>query len=524
MSDWIAGPVTVFHRRKLPEPARPTGYAALWHRYELAVPLPTRLAAIAQRHHQSETAAWLILTPRHAPEESLAGHLEFALKWEGVDLGVLNRLFRRVPAKDVAAIVRTKPTGVYARRLWFLYEWLMEERLDIPDPGKVKSVPAVDPKHHYVSVDGRLSSRHKVVNNLPGPREFCPLVRRTQLLEQMREKRLDDRARATIGRTHPDIVARTAAFLLLSDSRASFRIEGEQPSHDRAARWGQTISEAGVIPLSVIELERLQRIVIGDDRFVSLGLRKEGGFVGSHDPFSGDPLPDHVSARPEDLPTLVQGLVTYAGIAIKAGLNPVIVAAAVAFGFVYVHPFEDGNGRLHRWLIHHVLALAGFNPPAVVFPISAAILRHLTEYREILESYSKPLLSYIEWRATDGGNVEVPHDTADYYRYFDATVHAEFLYRRVEETVLVDLPQGVAYLEAYDRFCLGVQRVVDMPPRTLDQLHRFLRQGDGRLSKRARTREFKALTDEEVGSFEALFQECFGGTSEEALDLPLLRS
>lgn len=510
MGEWIAEPVTVFHGRKVPEPARPTGYAALWHRYELAVPLPGRLAAIAERHRRSATAEWLILTPRHAPEESLAGQLEFALKWEGVDLGVLHRLFRRVPAEEIAAVVRAKPTGVYARRLWFLYEWLMEDKLDIPDPGKVRSVPAVDPKHQYVPGDGRLSSRHKVLNNLPGPPEFCPLVRRTPALEQLKEKKLDDRARAVVGRTHPDIVARTAAFLLLRDSRASFRIEGEQPSHDRAARWGQTISEAGVIPLSTVELERLQRIVIGDDRFLSLGLRKEGGFVGSHDRFSGDPLPDHVSARPEDLPDLLQGLVAYADTAIKAGLDPVIVAAAVAFGFVYVHPFEDGNGRLHRWLIHHVLAVSGFNPPAVVFPISAAILRHITEYREVLESYSKALLPFIEWRPTDGGNVEVRNGTASYYRYFDATAHAEFLYRRVEETVTIDLPEGVAYLEAYDRFCAGVQRVVDMPDRTIDQLHRFLRQGRGRMSKRARTGEFKALADEEVSRFEALFHECFG--------------
>ena len=513
MGEWSTGPVNVFHGRVLPEPAQPTGYAALCDRYDLAVPLPTRLAAIAERHHQSATAEWLILTPRHAPEESLAGQLEFALKWEGVDLGVLKRLFGGVPAEEIAAVVCAKPTGVYTRRLWFLYEWLMGAELDIPDPGKVKSVPAVDPKHHYVSSDGQRSSRHKVVNNLPGPPEFCPLVRRTPALDQQRENKLDERARAVLGRTHPDIVARTAAFLLLSDSRSSFKIEGEQPSHDRAARWGQTISKAGLIPLSTVELERLQRIVIGDDRFVSLGLRTEGGFVGSHDRVTGDPIPDHISARPEDLQALLQGLVTYADKAIKAGLDPIIVAAAVAFGFVYVHPFEDGNGRLHRWLIHHVLAVAGFNPPAVVFPISAAILRHITEYREVLESYSKPLSSFIDWRPTDRGNVEVRNDTADYYRYFDATLHAEFLYRRVEETVLHDLPEGVAYLEAYDLFCVGVQRVVDMPDRTIDQLHRFLRQGDGRLSNRARTREFRALLDEEVSCLEALFQECFSGLS-----------
>jgi hypothetical protein len=78
----------------------------------------------------------------------------------------------------------------------------------------------------------------------------------------------------------------------------------------------------------------------------------------------------------------------------------------------------------------------------------------------VLESYSKPLLQFIEWRPSEKGDVEVLNDTGDYYRYFDATPHAEFLYRCVEETVERDLPEEVAYLEAYDRFTAGVQEVV----------------------------------------------------------------
>jgi hypothetical protein len=93
----------------------------------------------------------------------------------------------------------------------------------------------------------------------------------------------------------------------------------------------------------------------------------------------------------------------------------------------------------------------------VVFPISAVILRRLHEYRQVLESYSKSLLQFIEWRPSEKGNVEVLSDTGDYYRYFDATPHAEFLYRCVEETVERDLPEEVAYLEAYDRFTAGVK-------------------------------------------------------------------
>jgi Fic family protein len=36
--------------------------------------------------------------------------------------------------------------------------------------------------------------------------------------------------------------------------------------------------------------------------------------------------------------------------------------------FVYIHPFDDGNGRLHRYLIHHVLSRTRFTPAGLVLP------------------------------------------------------------------------------------------------------------------------------------------------------------
>jgi len=43
-------PVTVFHGRRLPEQAKPAGYAALMDAYGLSVPLPLILSAIGKRH------------------------------------------------------------------------------------------------------------------------------------------------------------------------------------------------------------------------------------------------------------------------------------------------------------------------------------------------------------------------------------------------------------------------------------------------------------------------------------------
>ncbi len=504
----FSGPVTVFQDKRLPEKATPVGYGALIDACGLSVPLPRTLYATGERHRVVEKGGWRILTPRHAPHPTLEGHLTFALKYEGLDLAVLKRLFLTVGAAAIEALVRETPTGTYARRLWFLYEWLTGEQLDMPDAKAGRYVPVVEPEQQW-AVAGETSPRHRVRNNLPGTPDFCPLVFRTEALERFVALNLPARAQEIVADVSRDLLARTAAFLLLKDSKSSYAIEGERAPQDRIQRWGRAIGEAGRQALDLEELLRLQRIVIGDVRFTKLGLRDEDGFVGDHDRDTQMPLPGHISARPEDLTALIDGMIAFDRGPARE-LDPVIAATILAFGFVYIHPFEDGNGRIHRYLIHHVLAQRGFNPPGVVFPISAAILEQIDEYRRVLENYSARLLPLVEWEPTDRFNVHVLNDTGDFYRFFDATPHAEFLYACVRKTVEEDLPYETDFLRRYDRFRQLVTGFIDMPDRMVDLLFRFLNQNDGRLSNRAREREFEALSDEEAQRIEGIYQEVFG--------------
>ena len=502
----FSGPVTVFQDRRLPEKATPAGYSALIGAYDLVVPLPRTLSAIGGRHRVVEGGGWRLLTPRHAPHPTLEGHLTFALKNEGLDLAVLKRLFLAVGPGPIEAVVGAKPTGGYARRVWFLYEWLTGHRLDIPDAPAGRYVPVVDPERQW-AIQGENSPRHRVRNNLPGTPDFCPLVFRTETLDRFVAMALPQRARDVIADVPRDLLARTAAFLLLKDSKSSYAIEGERAPQDRIQRWGRAIGEAGRRPLDVEELMRLQRVVIGDARFVALGVRRQGGFVGQHDRDSRLPVPDHISARPGDLSSLLEGMAAFdRGPALK--LDAVVAAAVLAFGFVYVHPFEDGNGRIHRYLIHHVLSRHGLNPPDAVFPVSATILEKIDAYRRVLEDYSLRLLPVIDWRPTEDFNVRVLNDTGDFYRFFDATPHAEFLYDCVRKTIEEDLPNETDFLLRYDRFQSHLATIVDMPDRTADLLFRFLSQNQGRLSARARAREFEALTDAEVGQIERSYRSC----------------
>lgn len=486
----------------------PVGYAHLINSYGLEVPAPFSLSAVGTKHRMREVAGWRYFTPRHSPESSLAGHLTFALRYEGVDLGVLNALFAQVGPTEIEGIVRNEPTGRYARRIWFLYEFLTDRLLDVPNTSRQRYVDLLDPKIQYAAPP-RPSKRHCVNNNLPGVRAFCPLVRRTAKLDALIEKDLAGQALDITGEIHRGVLMRAASFLLLKDSQASYAIEGETPPQNRAGRWGRVIGQAGQKPLSRAEFERLQREVIVDSRFIRLGYRNEGGFVGDRDRATQMPVPDHVSAKPLDLEPLMEGLVETASLLGQGGYPPVLAAAAVGFGFVFIHPFEDGNGRIHRYLLHHVLAETGFAPKGLVFPVSAAILERIDGYREALEAYSRPRLLLVDWRATGKGNVEVLNETVDLYRYFDATRQTEFLYECVDDTVTRILPDEIEFLRCYDEMKAFIAGRFDMPDRMSSLLVNFLHQNGGSLSKRACEGEFSALSKEEVRTLEGKYIEIF---------------
>ena len=191
------------------------------------------------------------------------------------------------------------------------------------------------------------------------------------------------------------------------------------------------------------------------------------------------------------------------------GFHPLLTAAAIAFGFVFIHPFVDGNGRIHRYIIHHLLSAMKYSPQGIIFPVSASILERIEDYRKVLERYSHQLLDFIEWEKTKDNNVNVLNDTIDFYRYFDATAQAEFLCECVDDTIHKIIPQEVAYLQKYDAMKLWLDNNYQMPDKMVALLIRFLEQNNGSLSKRAKEKEFALLTDEELKEIEENYQVYF---------------
>lgn len=305
-------------------------------------------------------------------------------------------------------------------------------------------------------------------------------------------------------------MARTAAFLLLKDSKASYAIEGEKPPQNRAQRWGRAIGQAGQKPITTDELIRLQQVVIDNPRFIKMGYRDQEGFVGEHDRSYGTPIPDHISARWKDVQRLVDGLIaTGDKLEQEPEFDAVMAAAMIAFGFVFIHPFVDGNGRIHRYIIHHVLLRKEYVPKGMIFPVSSIILERLDEYRRTLEAFSMPRLDFVEWKPDDRNNVQILNETFDLYRYFDATKQAEFLYSCVLQTIEQTIPEEVDYLEKYDQMKDYLDNVFEMPDKMVALAIRFLEQGNGKLSERAKNRELEGLNDVEAKQIEQKYGEIF---------------
>ncbi|MCX6245989.1 MAG: Fic family protein [Bacteroidetes bacterium] len=502
----ISQEISVFQGRTVPEEGTLVGYGAIITAYKLPVPAPIQLALISRKHRQYRTDGWLVFTPRHKPEETLYSHLVFALKYEGVNVLAFKKLFEKVQPGIIEEWIRKEPQSQYSRKIWFLYEWLMQKELKVSDLESGNYVFLLNDNLQYASQHSINSPRHRIKNNLTGNINFCPLINKTDKIERFIAGNLSEKTSKVIKEVHRDVLRRTSAFLLQKDSKASFNIEGEHPTQTRALRWGQAIGQAGNKALSKEELLRLQQIVIEKSRFIKMGYRTAGGFIGEHDRTTGEPIPDHISARWQDIDLLINGMIAAKRQMQDALFHPVLTAAEIAFGFVYIHPFEDGNGRLHRYLIHHILTRMKFTPQGIIFPVSAAILARIEDYRKVLETHSHPLLEFIQWKKTPDNNVEVLNETMDYYRYFDATLQAEFLFDCVDDTINKIIPEEVAYLQHYDAMKEWLDDRFQMSDKMVALLIRFLSQNNGKLSRRALGKEFSELSEDEVTDIENQYQ------------------
>ena len=486
---------------------RSAGYTRLLSRFGLtAMPDPhsSFVAATGGRQQKMQGGGVEdIYSLQYWPGEGIGDHLEFALKYDGVSLSSLKVIFDAAAETELVDYIRSKPTGKYARRIWFFYEFLTGRRLPVDDLPKGNYLEALPPDIYYTLPRGEKSKRHRIINNLLGTREFCPIVRKTEKLKEMEQVDFQDKCEKIIGSYPPQLLRRALSYLYSKETKSSFEIENIKPDASRTEKFIAFLEMARRQDFCDREsLIGLQNRIV-DPRFMNEDYRTVQSYVGQTISYQKE-LIHYVCPKPEDLSGLMRGLLTSHRLMMTGDVSAVVHAAVVAYGFVFIHPFEDGNGRIHRFLIHNVFSIRGMVPESLMFPVSAVMLNNPKDYNDSLEVFSLPLNRLVEYSLDELAQMTVHSDTAYLYRYIDMTAQAEALYDFVIQTVESELAGELSFLADYDSTKKAIQDIIDMPDRLIDLFIRICLENNGRLSANKRKSHFDFLSDDELFSMESV--------------------
>jgi len=502
------------------------GYQWLAARYGVSAVQPFRKdSAIAKSRLMLRDEGYVHASylPAARPADTLAAHLTFALKHEGVHLEFLARLFDATPVADLESWIESEPTGQYARRAGFFYEYLTGRRLAFKGVAAGNYVTALDSDACLVASRAINIPRWRVRDNLPGTRDWCPTVWRIPGVQEAEQYDCAKHLAELEAEFGADLLQRSAVWLTIKESRASFAIEREEDQADRVRRFAAVIGErtgqAGD-PLSETTLAELQAQILGP-RATRYGLRRSPVFIGEVE--GSTEVVHYIAPHWNDVASMLSGVRAMASRTV--GASPLVRAAVLSFGFVYIHPMSDGNGRISRFLINDVLRRDGAVPAPLILPISATItstLRARRGYDQVLESFSRALMRKLAdaWRfgaeqvAEDGVRFNLQfdawQDALPAWRYPDLTDHVEYLGRLVRATIEQEMRKEAGHLRSLRLARERLKEVIEGPDGDIDRIIRSLRENGGKVSNKLRD-EFPALADERVaaGAAQAV-QSAFG--------------
>lgn len=399
-----------------------------------------------------------LAVPAHvAPtSDSPLAHLLFALKHEGVDLGVISHAVHHVADSEIAYTLMQSPTGRYIRPLGYLWEAFRQQEID----GLVAAGgPTVDlfDRSRYVVGPAVRNSRWRVNWNGLGTLAYCATVRRTRSIEQGLGADILGRTNEFAAKIGPEVLDRSLSWAYLSETESSFAIEREAPSADKARAFVALLRQAHERrPLTEDYLVELQNSVIANPLDKASQFRVEQNWLKSGG-LRGAAGVSYVPPPPELAAELMESLMAL-GNWLPSEVDPIVAAAIVSFGFVFIHPFMDGNGRLSRFLFHHAMCRSGKLAEGLLLPVSIAMKRHEARYLAALKAFSRPAREFWSVRAIDESHYLFDFKgSPSLYRYWDATQCVEFGMAVAEEALRQDLQGESQFLLEFDK----VQRAID---------------------------------------------------------------
>jgi Fic/DOC family len=463
------------------------GYAYVHERLGLRV-LPVAAPAVIRSVTRMERFANELAVPaKRAPGADVIEHLLFALKHEGTDLQVLAAACPHLEPAALLSQLRAAPAGQYIRKLCAIWEQTTRRRLEDLPAGVAGSVALLFDPEFYLTIDqAKRDKRWGVAFNGLGDWDFCPSVRRTPALEALLKADLLGQVRAFLNAVPPGQLERALAWAYLDETRSSYEIEGERPAINKAEAFAALLRGAH------------ERQVLSEEHWVELQnatvtnpLAQEASFRTYQNHLSngvpGARGVTYLPPPPEMIHSLIASIARLANLETGTGLDPLVRAALVSFGFVFTHPFGDGNGRLSRYLAHYALCQSGGLPNGSILPLSAAMRRNELAYLKALQSFSTPAraLWQVQWIDAEDFDFSFLGEPC-IYRYWDATACVTFLCEMALEALRKDLRDEVTYLACYDEIVRRVNDRYDLAGSTLSKLIRMAYQNGGVLSKNRR--------------------------------------
>lgn len=488
---------------------RPAGYKYLLEKFNISALSHWHSSFITSTSvHYTKTAnnyTQDIYPASYCPGSGVFENLEFALKYDGVNLYYLSIIFTMISETDLVNYINSKPIGKYARRIWFFYEFINSKTLPIKDLKTGNYTEALEPKLYYTINPGIKIQRQRIINNLLGTASFCPIVRKTDVLKKMELTNFYEQCKKITSSYSKILLKRALSYLYSKETKSSFEIEHIKATSSRTQKFIELLKIAEQKDFcdksSLIELQNL----IVDYRFKNNNYRDKQNYIGQT-LSSLNELVHYVCPKPEDLTTLVQGLLSSHQLMKDGKVSSLVHCAVISYGFVFLHPFDDGNGRIHRFLIHNILAVQGLVPKDLMIPVSAVMLKNQEKYDSSLENYSKPLMKLVEYQLDNNGKMNVLNETINLYKYIDMTAQVEALFDFVSETIKVELTQELEFLLNYDKAKRGIQNIIDMPDQLIDLFIKFCQQNNGHLSDKKRKQHFNFLDQNELVLMEKLIK------------------
>lgn len=407
-------------------------------------------------------AEGLLAVPAHvAPTEGdVLEQMLFALKHEGTHLQVLAQAMPHVPVDRLRTLLAQTPNGRYVRVLAHLWEAFMAQPLVERPPVTGRYVDVFDPER-YVTGPAQRDARWRVNFNGLGTVRYCATVERTPAIVAGMASDVPGRTDAFLRSLGPAMLDRALSWAYLHETEDSYAIEHEKPTEDKARMFVQLLKLAHEgRPLTEDYLAELQSTCVTNALDKAVQFRSEQNWL--RGPGRGAAGVTYVPPWPALLLELMQEWMRFANEAPRH-VDPIVAASVVSFGFVFLHPFMDGNGRLSRFLFHQALCVSGRLAKGQLLPVSVAMKRHEAHYLAALQSYSRLARERVQVTWIDEGEYRFEFKTdAAIFRYWDATRCVEFGFRMAEQALDVELKQETVFLARFEEVTRRVDAQIDI--------------------------------------------------------------